>query len=1308
MIGMPESVKAILDASIWRVRRIYLLRGLVATLFVAITATLVVMAVDACFTLFSDAARWLLSSLLYGCILLAGYLSLVRPLARRLDARRMAKILDARHPENEECLTTLVELVETAERNPGRANFSAELLELLSKKAAAAALSVDAEREFTSRTILRRLKALLAIVALLALSFVIVPHLAGRLFVRAVAPWADVGNLYSSDITVKPGDVAVLGGMVVRIEATVAEGFPYAPSIRISRKGALGWGEEYVEPMDGGVYEATADLAEPEWRYRVCAGPAVSRYYTVRVCEMPRYKSFSARIDYPDYTGFSPSVVSNDEVSTLEAVDGSRVSFSLDLGDRAVNAALLVNGRAATRHEMVSNRVANWTLDLVSPEGFAAPRRGGLLKSFLDAPPTVVIEEPAVKSLRLAPHAKFPIVFSASDDIGVETPSLRYARDGGPWQDLRTVASFAKSGLSLWKGTDEIDLSTFDLDGVRSVSFDIVVRDRFPAERGGPHAATSMPIVVQLETRAASIGEQSLSKAAETARKLLDEARRRLHDARHPAAQAKDQIRREQKVSEGADKNVERAVHETSEARKRVDELERHFREDRRFEPIADMLKSVREQKIDSALAKLESAQFDAPERRADALEEALPEMRNALEALQKMDEPIRDRVQKLENYEKTKDLAARQDALAREAETILRERPVDTRKLDAWRRMQEEAANRARELEWRTKGGDMDVARRKMSKAAELMDELKRQLDIAADRNRSDIRKAQDRDQYEEELSRRRDEALRQAVNSEKDARRKLEQARANGDKRARESLMRDAVAAQSRAEDLLEQAEATKEVKDAQREARLRNDNPDTVEQALGESLPRQGEALAAAEAELAAREKARQEGLQARKERDEAARRSLAEQNANERREAQHHDARMAAMKSQAKALSAFEEAAKSEDGNRSRQLRQQAADAVREAARQLEKSGVDPALADAQEKSLVAARTAVEEPSAGEVAEDVQRKTSDALAAVDKAEQLESAAAAKELAERLERERNLPADVLQGLERLKKSDPSPGQAASEAREAASAAREEAARKIEKAAAAAERAGQLAENAASADATRADDASAKAAAQQTSSPQGEGEQGERKQGDGEQAEGKQVAGEQAEGKQAEGNQGDRRQGEGEQGEGEQAQSGQEAKGEPHGRSGVGEKSAEAAEAMRKEAQRQANALGIPDGQEEGQNQSGNPSGQQGESNPGEPNSGEQNSGEPNSGEGKSGEGKGKTESQGGGGLSAEIARLIREQSSKADPAALSKILENQGWFRIKGAAKDGLGDRNLKDVPAEYRDLVRAYFLKLSEEK
>ncbi len=127
-----------------------------------------------------------------------------------------------------------------------------------------------------------------------------------------------------------------------------------------------------------------------------------------------------------------------------------------------------------------------------------------------------------------------------------------------------------------------------------------------------------------------------------------------------------------------------------------------------------------------------------------------------------------------------------------------------------------------------------------------------------------------------------------------------------------------------------------------------------------------------------------------------------------------------------------------------------------------------------------------------------------------------------------------------------------------------------------------------------------------------------------------------------------------------------------------------------------MRKEAKRQADALGITDGQGDEQNQSENPSERQGDPNQGEPSPGESNSGT----------GKENAESRGGGGLSAEIARLIREQSSKADPAALSRILESQGWFRIKGAAKEGMGERDLKDIPAEYRDLVRSYFLKLAE--
>ena len=47
-----------------------------------------------------------------------------------------------------------------------------------------------------------------------------------------------------------------------------------------------------------------------------------------------------------------------------------------------------------------------------------------------------------------------------------------------------------------------------------------------------------------------------------------------------------------------------------------------------------------------------------------------------------------------------------------------------------------------------------------------------------------------------------------------------------------------------------------------------------------------------------------------------------------------------------------------------------------------------------------------------------------------------------------------------------------------------------------------------------------------------------------------------------------------------------------------------------------------------------------------------------------------------------------------------------AARRLMERLGWFKIKGAAKDGLGERDLKDIPAEYRELVRSYFLKLAE--
>ena len=89
---------------------------------------------------------------------------------------------------------------------------------------------------------------------------------------------------------------------------------------------------------------------------------------------------------------------------------------------------------------------------------------------------------------------------------------------------------------------------------------------------------------------------------------------------------------------------------------------------------------------------------------------------------------------------------------------------------------------------------------------------------------------------------------------------------------------------------------------------------------------------------------------------------------------------------------------------------------------------------------------------------------------------------------------------------------------------------------------------------------------------------------------------------------------------------------------------------------------------------------------------------------------GKGK-GKGKGDENNKGGGGgegISAEVSRLARDLKHADDPDFLKKLLLESGWFTIRGLSKDGIRERDLKDVPREYRDLVRRYFLKLVEEK
>ena len=738
MMSIPFSVGKLLERAIARVRRLYLIRGLSVVGVVWLLAIAAVMVVDSRIVIFDDRIRYAMSAGALLLALLTSVFVLVIPLCRRLDFGRMARLIDARHPEFEERFSTLVEL---SASDPNKAGFSAALFGKVGELAEQDLGSVDLAHDFSAKAALRRLAVFAALALTLVVGIAVSPQLVGRLFVRAVAPWVDIGNLFANDIVVKPGDVVALSGTVIKIEAKGNEDSAVRLSsstspffIRISRKTSLGWSAETVEAMPNGVYETTADPNEREWRYRVNAGPAVTRYYHMRVSMMPKYDLFLAKVTYPDYTGLQPLVVSNGDVGAIKAIEGSRVNFDLRVSDPDTIADFKIGNEKVFEHVMVSNKTVNWSLDLVNRDGFRAEKGSHPLTSFIDQPPAVVIEKPT-GTLRLPPHAKIPVEITANDDIGLAEAYFRVSIDGEPWtrhfgSKIPLTPNPSTLNPAFVRTMAEVDLSLYDLIFAKNIRFDVVVSDACPAELGGPHSATSMPFTVQFAANEASWELQELKSEVAQAQRDLDEARKRLNDAQNLARQVRDTLRREQKVSENTEKQSERLAHELTQAEKRIEELRDDFLADERFAPLTRPLDRMLEETLKPALEAIEQASFRERNERAEAVDDVLPEMEKARQEVDDFAKQLEDRAKKVDAFEKAKDLAARQEALAKAAEEITSERPLDTAKLEAWKRLEEAAMQKADELARQNPDSDFSEAKRKMETAAREMAALKRELD--------------------------------------------------------------------------------------------------------------------------------------------------------------------------------------------------------------------------------------------------------------------------------------------------------------------------------------------------------------------------------------------------------------------------------------------------------------------------------------------------------------------------------------------------------------------------------------------------
>lgn len=1322
LIQLPDEVARLLDAAARRVRRIYVLRGLAVTGAVFVVLTLAAMAADAFFVIFDDRVRYAITAALYLLTALAVFRFVLGPFRHPISRRRAARVLDERHPENEERLTALVEIAESSKRSGD--TTSAGLYGVLAREGVICAHRLSVEKEFTARTIKRRLIALGVVLLLALLSFVVFPNVAGLLAIRALAPWVDVGNLYADCLEVTPGSVAVLKGSTIEIRAKTLKALPGHLTIRISRRQGRGWGPEFAEDLSPEGYKTTADLKERLWRYRVSCGPAVSRYYTVRVCELPRYRQFTATLDYPEYTGLARRAYTNESVGAIQAIEGTRVRFALDIDEPGTTGELRLNGGGLTRladdgrleETMVSNRVAAWSMELTNADGFKSPKKGGPFVSVPDRPPVIVIECPD-RAVKLPPHAKLPIVATLNDDVGLHDIALRCSMNDDPFTEMRRDE--IEGGRAFVKCEKEIDLSLFDLTDVARIRFDFVVTDRYPEELGGPHAATSTPVTVNFDVYAHSFGEQSLERQVKDVCALFHEAEKRLETGERLARETRNEVANaRENIAESTERKIEQLAHEIAETEKRAEELADRFEETGTFEPLAEELREFAEDELAPARAKVEEAQFAAKDARVDALEKTDPILKEAREKLIAAEAELKARAEKLATYERTKDLAERQEALAKAAERIVHERPVDTRKLDAWKRMEEAAVRTADEINRAAKDERVAAAQQKMRQAARQMEDLREEIKIDQDKNLKDADKSKRMEQRQLAERIARDNALRDAIRHEKQAEQNLAQALERAEtaaktedlnqraQRVREmnNLVDNAADLQRRAEDnlmtaeakdapraALQKAEAARaEVKDAgsdrvaalkealaaQRAAREALDKDaerlGLKDHVVGEKdvkIPaverknRDAAARAQAIASLERAEKAEEKALDAMRLADAAAIKTAQDEAAKAIKEARAAYAANALDEAERLQRTAADQTPKQDNPNNDNHWRN-AQEAQKNALRELRKAA-DTLAADAGEDRRERAEERRGERAAERIraaqldAERLGKRAVERIKANDPGnaaiyqQQADKAADRAEgliAAQREKAEREEADDLEEALEKAAASE----HAAIEAQDAAAKAREN----FHKT-----RSGGNKEkiDAAQAAAVKAQEEAVKAQ-QQASADMA--------------AAAAMMAGDDGE-------------------EAKKSEPSADASAEAQAPSGfAADQLAEAAaDDLESAVGAQQTALGIvppPEADEDGDD-------------------GAKKGGEKKNEQGGQGaKKKSDDESKGGGGGSFKkvMAEMNEELKRNDIPEELKGRISRKAWYRIRGSVKEGLGERDLKNVPPEYRDLVRRYFLRLAD--
>ena len=711
---LPAPIQDKLGSMIRRVRRLLFIRGLCATLAVALACLLTIMLIDASVTLFSSTSRWVFSLSGLGLTLVAAWWFLLRPLSRRFTLTQMARIIEIRHPELQERVSTAVELLSS--NDPESIKGSEELIGAVVDSAIVDVEAVDPKTEFKPARTAKFASIALALTLIISGALIIWPTQSWTLLQRAVAPFLDIGNAYADSLIVEPGDIRIAKGETVTISVSAKNKKLKRAEIRR----LLEDGSDSVERMtldfegDDGTkqFSISFPAVEEDFTYRLRAGLALTRYYEVTTVVAPAIGQIEVEYDYPDYTNLETKTAVT-ETGEIRAVANTHVTLTttptkeIEMARLVLNNGAdlgepqLVEGSLQWQFDLKLGMNGHWKIELTDADGFTNQPPTYPLEVLPDKSPSVIVTQPVERELRLRPTEQLPVISEIIEDFGFKDAAFVITPIGADRPEeipieLPTATRIAETYVS----NATLNLSKIKVNGTqRRLGVQVMVRDSRPESYDGPGEGLSEPFFITLDVNAKTLAQQAVEAKKKAVEEQLRKAKQDLEKARDEMRRAEQELKRTDDVSERAMRPLKQFSENAENARMELDKVAASLDESF-LQEQADKAKAIANEEVARARETSDLIPvMDNKSERIEKSQEARKQIEEAIKGIDEIAKVMREANEKFDMISKLNDLANRQQELANRAEEMSlekaqREAAIDQATREFTRQKLEELAN--------------------------------------------------------------------------------------------------------------------------------------------------------------------------------------------------------------------------------------------------------------------------------------------------------------------------------------------------------------------------------------------------------------------------------------------------------------------------------------------------------------------------------------------------------------------------------------------------------------------------------------